>query len=256
MQHAPWLLVMAALAVHALYAADSEFDAWQQADRDALRQHVAGEQHGVARESPSPSPSPSRAMPSRTPSIGFDDDLPDGPQEKNRDSDNFFLREAGDHEQLAVWFHISAMGRRVRSARLDILPPDGDAPLLSLQDILAAGEVDDAGSYCVRWRAPIATRPQPFYRVQLRVAFEGMAEEMVTPVHDADPDAAGWQCPQQGLAVHDLAWKHRPIVHVHPDDIGRPCSVAEFVIASGGRIKEWKGVSLEPVVHQAGKVPK
>jgi hypothetical protein len=65
------------------------------------------------------------------------------------------------------------------------------------------------------------------------VSVEGQSNPVLqTSIDDVDADTPGWQCPQDCLAVHDLVWKHRPVVYVHVDETGTPTSPTEFIANS------------------------
>jgi tetratricopeptide (TPR) repeat protein len=234
-------------------AADPAFDAWREADREALRRLREAERQvtGQTIEPPART-APTRAAPVR---VAFVDAVPDGVGEDNTDSDNFFLREAGDDKRIAVFYTVSGGGAPIERAQLMLFAPEAASPLAVIDDPAAAGQPADGKlTRTLAWRAPIATTPQPFYRLQLRVTLAGAPTVHLTPIADADSGRPGWQCPPDGLAVHDLTWKHRPVLNVHPDDIGRPCSVAEFIVASGGALKEWQAGKLTAQVHAPGVI--
>lgn len=54
----------------------------------------------------------------------------------------------------------------------------------------------------------------------------------ITPIDDGDATLLGWQTPEGGLAIHDLVWKHRPVVHVHEDETGEPTNIEDFILCS------------------------
>ena len=80
-------------------------------------------------------------------------------------------------------------------------------------------------------------RPLGFYRIQLQLKPKGAAEPFWTPIDDADTKTEVWDQPKNCLVVHDLIWKHRPIVYVHQREHGAPTSIAEF--AANSNICYW-----------------
>jgi len=65
------------------------------------------------------------------------------------------------------------------------------------------------------------------------VSVEGQSSPVLeTSIADADSSTPGWQCPQDCLAVHDLHWKHRPVVFVCNEEPGIPTSPQRFIANS------------------------
>jgi hypothetical protein len=119
----------------------------------------------------------------------------------------------------------------------------------------ALGNIRTGNEMHVTWQNaadpgdPSRPREVGFYRVQMQVSYPGQVGEIGTPIDDADSgqgSALGWQCPQRGLAIHDLVWKHRPILHVHSLEVGLPNNINEFVRES--MLKQWTAGVQVPVV--------
>ena len=168
--------------------------------------------------------------------VAFVDSIPDYAKDpenaEDDDSDNFFLRQNQDHENLDIIYLIPA-DLSVDDVKINIYEGSEDnTPIAVL-----AGEKDGSGRFKVgenlraKWTPDLAVSPEGmqadlagFYRVELEVKLEGA--RLKTPIHDADADPTnGWQCPQNGLAIHDLAWKHRPNMFTHPEEFAGPSDV-------------------------------
>lgn len=199
--------------------------------------------------------------------VDFIDDIPDYSLDSNTDSDNFFLREYDDSddldsEDLDIYYRILPDGLEVDDVKIKIYRGGTSTLEATLE-----GEKDGSGEFKTgdnlhtNWTPSVSLADDHpgFYRVQLEVYVAGQTEPICqTSIDDADASLAGWQCPQDCLAIHDLTWKHRPVVHIHEDEIGSPSSIAEFMNnsgdATGPRVKEWTGGST-PTVHPAGTIP-
>ena len=138
------------------------------------------------------------------------------------ESDNFFLRQDNDHADLNIYYQIMPKEVPVTSVKINIFKGVSDTALLSIP-----GESTTAGSGLFKtgknlhrcWTAPLdlGEGDPGFYRLQLEVKIAGIVGSMKTSVEDADGNPNnGWQCPQDGLAIHDLIWKHRPRIHMGP----------------------------------------
>ena len=164
--------------------------------------------------------------------IGFVDEIPDYSLDENNDSDNFFLREYDgesnpDHEDLDIFYKVVVPeGIQVSDVKLRIFQGDSTTLEDTLQGEKDANDHFKTGTDLhVTWTPDIslADNHPGFYRVQLAVYVAGRTEPLyVTPIDDADDTVPGWQCPQDGLAIHDLVWKHRPIVYMGTGEIVGP----------------------------------
>ncbi len=156
----------------------------------------------------------------------WDDAIPDYSGDDNQDSDNFFLRQ-GDDAELDLYWYIKPDDLELDSVAIKIYEEDGGSPAATLGS--ADGVPQTAGfDRHVVWDARDGGeyRNCGYYRIELEV--DAGPITIKTPVYDADTGYPGWQCPQQGLGIHDLIWKHRPVVHVHADENGAPTSTTEF----------------------------
>ncbi|NLC81299.1 MAG: hypothetical protein GX748_08955, partial [Lentisphaerae bacterium] len=184
----------------------------------------------------------------------FIDDIPDYSQDVNTDSDNFFLRETNassilDSVNLDIYYRILPVSAPVANVKIKIYKGESSTPELVLD-----GEKNAGGNYKtgdglhIKWTPEIdglAEDHPGFYRLQLAVSVEGQDTPVLeTAIADADDATPGWQCPQDCLAVHDLVWKHRPIIHCHPDDLGRPSNLDRFLANVGGHTKELAGNAI------------
>jgi len=166
----------------------------------------------------------------------FIDDIPDyAAVDTNDDSDNFFLREvkvtatAGDpdYKDLDIYYRILPAGLPVDDVQIDIYKGNTASLVCTTNgSIDASGQYETGDKLLVNWTPTLfsADSDPGFYRLQLRVYAVGGSEPLLeTPIRDADPAMTGWQCPQKGLAVHDLVWKHRPLVYLSAgEDVGPP----------------------------------
>jgi formylglycine-generating enzyme required for sulfatase activity len=193
----------------------------------------------------------------------FVDSIPDYSLDVNTDSDNFFLREYDvngdreDHENLDIYYEILPEGTPLSNVEIVVYKGDSSTVETTLSGATNVNGTFKTGENLhITWTPSIllAEDHPGFYRLQLNVYLEGRAEPVVqTSIADADPSTPGWQCPQDALAVHDLMWKHRPIIHVHPADIGRPSNTYRFLLNAtttnhlsqpGTFTKEWVNEGL------------
>ncbi len=160
------------------------------------------------------------------------------------DSDNFFLRHVvrprkkngepdyafpgePDYVDLDLWYRILPQDLAdydvVRAVNIHMYEGEGD----SLEPALEGERADEAwktgDALYVVWdgRQIRASEDAEFnvvgvYRLQLAVSLgtDKSAITFRTPIDDGDSELPGWQCPQNGLAIHDLAFKHRPDLYV------------------------------------------
>jgi len=176
-------------------------------------------------------------------SIGFVDDIPDYAKDSNSDSDNYYLRENNDHQNLDVYYRILPVEFEPKDVLISIYEGTNSEPYTTL-----SGEQNDSGVYktgynlYTNWTPTINLQESHsgFYRLQLSVYNESSTGAVCsTSIDDADASSPGWQCPNNCLCVHDLQWKHRPIVYVSTNDLGRPSNQDEFISSSGTNINEW-----------------
>ena len=128
-----------------------------------------------------------------------------------------------------------AISDHISNVKIIIYEGESDTVVAELN-----GQTDDAsgkyltgGGLHVTWTAPLDPS-SGFYRVQLQV-FIGVGSEPLieTPIGDADSTTPLWQCPQDCLAVHDLLYKHRPVLNIASGEIAQPCN-ADFMLARAG----------------------
>jgi hypothetical protein len=174
-------------------------------------------------------------------SVEFIDEVPDYSLDWNTDSDNFFLRECDssgkpDSEDLYIYYRIFPVDVPVSDVKIRVYKGEASTPELVLDGVKDAdGNYRTGDNLHTNWTASVdlAEDHPGFYRLQLSVSVEGQgAPVLETSIADADGATPGWQCPQDCLAVHDLHWKHRPVVHVHTGETGTPTSPAEFIANS------------------------
>jgi len=178
--------------------------------------------------------------------LHFVDEIPDYSSDISEaaidDSDNFFLRQGTDHD-VKIHYEILPSDAELDFVKINIYHGLSDTAWELGKDEDADLELPQtAGEHTVKWDVRNDAgqyRSQPFYRVQLEVRPKGATESLATSVDDAEEDTPGWHCPQQCLGVHDLIWKHRPIVHVHHREHGAPTSIGEFVANSN--LLTWTG---------------
>ena len=166
---------------------------------------------------------------------GFIDEYPDYSLDSNMDSDNFFLREYDgsgnpDFEELDIYYRILPEDLDVSDVRIVIYKGNTSEKITFDGENHLDGEVD-GGSYKtgdnlhVTWSPNLFDQDSDpgFYRVQLEVYVAGQTEPICkTSIDDADISTPGWQCPQDALAVHDLVWKHRPVVYLGTGEVVGP----------------------------------
>jgi len=183
----------------------------------------------------------------------FIDKTPNYALEQGADSDNFFLREKDgsgnpDHENLDIYYSLGLPGLPVSDVKIKVYKGESSTPELVLDGVKDAdGNYRTGDNLHTNWTASVdlAEDHPGFYRLQLSVSVEGQgAPVLETSIADADGATPGWQCPQDCLAVHDLVWKHRPIIHCHPDDLGRPSNLDRFLANVGGHTKEPAGNAI------------
>ncbi len=168
-------------------------------------------------------------------SVEFIDEVPDYALDSNTDSDNFFLREYDgsgnpDSEDLDIYYRILPKDLDVSDVRIVVYKGNTSEKIMFGSEDHLDGETD-GGSYKtgdnlhVTWSPELFDQDSDpgFYRVQLEVYVDGQTEPICqTSVDDADTSTPGWQCPRDALAVHDLVWKHRPLVYLGTGEVVGP----------------------------------
>ena len=169
----------------------------------------------------------------------FIDDEPGYSLDSDTDSDNYFLRQQdqatgqADYKNLDIVYRIKPAGVSVSDVKINVYQEDTSTKVMfGSEDHLdgakdASGDFKTGDNLKVKWEdvrdASGNFRDAGFYRLELEVYVDGATTPICkTPINDAEASVPGWQCPQQGLAVHDLIWKHRPSVYVGSNEIVAP----------------------------------
>ena len=161
----------------------------------------------------------------------FVDHFPDYSNDGDTDCDNFFVRENNDWQGLDIFYNIPEEKLlRPSNVRMDVYRKDTTNLEIQLEGVKDGADFAKGDGLHKAWNK---SDPVPYYRVQLVVAAPLMIGAAKTPIHDAKPDWGGWQCPEYGLAVHDLIWKHRPHVHTDGSRSENPTLPANFRNLSG-----------------------
>jgi len=160
----------------------------------------------------------------------YEDEYIDNQYTDNGDCDNYFLRQKDSHgnedfKDIDIFYKLNIPDSMiVNSVKIYVYEEDTQTKVEFANDndylegvkdnsIFSKGESlhlvwpdvrDGQGEF----------RFVGFYRLQLEVNIEGIADPIITSIEDGDEKLPGWQCPQNGLAIHDLIWKHRPDVYV------------------------------------------
>jgi len=179
--------------------------------------------------------------------IGWIDDYPDYSRLENEytdnrytdngDSDNYFLRQKDacgneDYKDLDIFYRLNLpeeMG--VNSVKVYVYEEDSSNKIKFGDNDYLEGIKDEntfikGESLHLVWPDVRDGSGQfrfvGFYRLQLEVRIEGLKDPIITSIEDGDEKLPGWQCPQNGLAIHDLIWKHRPDVYVGSGEVVAP----------------------------------
>ncbi len=201
--------------------------------------------------------------------ISWIDDVPDysvddpeiGYNGTPGDSDNYFLRMNDDHRNLDVNYRILPADLPVTGVYIKIYDDDVAYDFYSNPIKLKTGEKVDNTETCktgdnlhIIWTPSLEpvnvdtsnAAISRFYRLQLEVFAEGIQRPVCrTPISDAEfyafhkiADIPGYQCPQKGLVVHDLIWKHRPEVYMGTVEVvGPPQHPFNHLVVPGMRHK-------------------
>lgn len=169
----------------------------------------------------------------------FIDNVPDyakgsdgetGTDQSDDDSDNFFLRQNNDFKDINIYYRISNRVP-VNDVRFYIFEEETQNRIQFGTIDYIEGEKDAEGNFKtgdhlqVIWadaRDGNDFREIGFYRVQMEVFLVDQAEPIKTSIADADPNTPGWQCPDDGLVIHDLIWKHQPIIYLGTGEVVGP----------------------------------
>jgi hypothetical protein len=194
--------------------------------------------------------------------LGFVDQYPDracnepGGSYDNGDSDNFFLRQDGDYQNLDIYYWILPEDLVVMDARVNIYRQTDELdeqafPPIAGEKIAGTNTFKTGKGLHICWPdvrdADGAFRDAGFYRLELVVTIlkDGHPLTLHTPINDGDETLPGWQCPPGGLAVHDLVYKHRPDIYVGAgEDVARNGPVHPFSEAITGRYRLLKDNTL------------
>ncbi len=181
----------------------------------------------------------------------------EGEYNDHGDSDNFFLRHLvrprkddgtpdysspgdPDYQDIDLWYRIMPEDLREREVlthvQITIYREDTSEIMTTIavdQDDRLE-ELNEEQVYHVVWDGADIRNPVTgefsvagFYRVQLEAEFDwgsgnGEPVTLLTSIEDGDEHLPDWQCPQDGLAIHDLAFKHRPDVWVGSGEVVTP----------------------------------
>jgi hypothetical protein len=191
--------------------------------------------------------------------IEFIDEIPDYSLDSNKDSDNFFLRQhdettgTADYNDLDIYYYILPEGLPINDVKITIREEDEEAENKFVKQM--DGEKKTDGNYKtgnelnVKWSdvrdATGKFRANRFYTVQLEVDVNGVDETFKTPLGDADSTAKGYQCKEKCLVIHDLVFKHRPVVSMgYGETVAPDGPVYPFSAAIIGNYKLWKHGTL------------
>jgi hypothetical protein len=161
--------------------------------------------------------------------LGEDEDTPSNTSDN--DSDNFFLRQHDgtsgdpDYKDIDIYYRIMPAGIDVSDVKINVYEEDTATKVMFGSEDHLDGETDASGDFKtgdnlhVKWPdvrdASGYFRDVGFYRLELEVYVASSSPPICkTPIDDADTSTPGWQCPQDGLGIHDLAYKHRPEIYV------------------------------------------
>ena len=184
--------------------------------------------------------------------IGFVDEFPDYSRDSNTDSDNFFLRQhsaegTADYLNLDIYYYVKPEGVKLDDVKIKIYEEDMGTLVTSIDGVKANGNYKSGNGLHVLWddvRLPTgAFRNIGFYTVQLEAKVTGRNEIFKTPTGDADTSAdwPGFQCKEHCLVIHDLAYKHRPEIHMGSGETNAPNGpVYPFSDAIRGLYSLWK----------------
>jgi hypothetical protein len=126
---------------------------------------------------------------------------------------------------LDIFYRIIPAGIDVSDVKINVYEENTGTKVTFGSENYIIGDTDASGDFKtgdnlkVKWKdvrdASGNFRDVGFYRLELEVYVNGSTTPICkTPIDDADASMPGWQCPQKGLGIHDLAYKHRPLVYV------------------------------------------
>jgi len=170
-----------------------------------------------------------------------------------QDSANFFLRENDDFLNLEIFYTLKPDILPVEDVEIRIYQGNTVAlaePAIPGQLKAGGGGFETFGQLGVVW--PDAREGGYFveagyFPIQLKVTYPGGAGAIETPINDADLNIPGWQCPDDGLVVNDLVWKHRPRLFADSQEVGFPTLTDEFIDASGEVVYDYYGTAYSPI---------
>lgn len=127
---------------------------------------------------------------------------------------------------LDIYYRILPKNTPVTNVKIKVYEGTSDTPLTELQGEKNGVHFKAGNNLHIQW-TPDSLFDQEsdkgFYRLQIEVYVDGQTEPICrTSVDDADTSTPGWQCPQDALAIHDLVWKHRPIVYLGTGEVVDP----------------------------------
>ncbi len=174
--------------------------------------------------------------------VEFIDEVPNYSLDSTNDCDNYFLRQEYDHEDLDIWYRILPAGIPVTNVSIAVYNGETSTVVTNLQGEMDAGDFKTGDNLHIQWTAPtnLAASDPGFYRLQLLIYVDGQTSPVcTTSIQDDDLDILYWQCPQDCLAIHDVIWKHRPIITVHADGVGldEPILPTNFMNNSSFEVK-------------------
>ena len=155
--------------------------------------------------------------------VEFIDEVPNY-NDNSFDSENYFLRQNEDYKNLDIYYRLLVPeNTSVEDVKINIYGEYDETapPIKTLKGNNENGVFQTGELLKVSWedvREGMDDNKQfreyGFYRLELEVKLDDRDEPIKTPIEDGDLDLPGWQCPQKGLGIHDLVYKHRPLIHV------------------------------------------
>ena len=150
------------------------------------------------------------------------------------DSDNYYLRQNGDHLGLDIAYRVPPrLAGQLTGVAFWVYRGDSGQKVAEVDGAMSGAFHATGDRLRVAWNAPLPSRENDpgFFVVEMRVEVDGRLI-YCSPTGDRDRDPAnGWQCQQDCLAVWDPVWRHRPILHLGEatGGIERPISPVFFL---------------------------